>query len=1009
MWNKAIALHPEAPVFTHDLYYELKEQGLAMDEFLQNQLQTIKKKMPEAHDLGFVLDMLAFHCTANNTSAARTEKELLDHYPFAIDAAKNVLTACKDSFLITDLGGNEHSSMLAHDTLAKSVVKAQQRSTQPIQQGKRILSSRIEAIKAGSEFATMDSWELKLIEKIQTYLPAFDEGEKKLFDSSRKEIDKQERQRRRIVNSRRTIIALSILSGIVAWYLFAQSKRHEKASFVSLMTVSSGMNIVKDPTLAIRQALSGLEKDSTSIELKKMLLTTYYHTDKFKLAWYKTIYHSNDQFTDLKYNAQTGMMIPFYQSDTLVIINSDGKLNGILVAKSDSNHIKDNKNYFINARWGRDGQNIIAQDYNRSLYFFDNKGKLLKKISQCFSFDYNDSTNKVIYSRLGDVYILDILGNQIDSITFSQGNNYFDNLNFIGDGNYILSSNKEIVLLNLVNKKTNKRVWPISGFYVSRSNNLFAIIDPDLNDQGFNTYVVWNVNGDSITKVSERSNKEIIFHPAGNKFLIYGKNNVESFDIPNRADFKIIQHDKEVKVAKFSPKGDFILTGSEDNTGRISNLNGSVENILQGHTQAVTAIELDQNQTRAITASLDGSVKTWDFPDFKHVSFKKYNGNMDQIISDPSGNFLLIPGATKGQNDVFDLRTGSTTVWKTPMVQNRHYSSWRFLDSIHIIAGSMHQLHLYIRDRDSIINLSKTKINLFPNGDDVMTNKEGEIVFRNVGVLNNQIVAISPDSIRYWSLDGIFQKAEALQNGKVNSLRGSCFSQDHSLMTIVFYKEDINGVNVYTSKGNKFHFDSKINDITALKFSNKGDRLAILALDGSIDMYFLNKQTSTFTQRKDCTPQNGNCFILDFHFSQDDAQMITYANDGLIRIFDSIGILINSFQCNMTPIDANFTPDGKLIYSYDADTTLKLWDLQGNLIYTYNGHRAFFTKDGNRLFTIKNHSIEENKTSLHPELREYLTPQGAYHYFKSNNTFSTKKDNSLHSKWHRLLEWLGLE
>ncbi|MBK6480572.1 MAG: hypothetical protein IPF93_20570 [Saprospiraceae bacterium] len=147
----------------------------------------------------------------------------------------------------------------------------------------------------------MDSWELKLIEKIQTYLPAFDEGEKKLFESSRKEIDKQERQRRRIVNSRRIIIALSILSGIVAWYLYAQS-RSTKASFVSLMTVSSGMNIEKDPTMAITQALSGLEKDSNSLELKKMLLRAYYYSEENKLAWYKIIYQSNNQFIDLIFN-----------------------------------------------------------------------------------------------------------------------------------------------------------------------------------------------------------------------------------------------------------------------------------------------------------------------------------------------------------------------------------------------------------------------------------------------------------------------------------------------------------------------------------------------------------------------------------------------------------------------------------------------------------------------------------------------------------------------------------
>lgn len=1013
MWKKAVDLHPEAPVFTHELYHELKEQGLAMDEFLQNQMQAIKKKLPEAHDLGFVLDMLAFHCTANNTSAARTEKELLAHYPFAIDSAKKVLAACKDSFLITDLGGNEHSSMLAHDTLAKSVVKAQQRSTQPIQQGKRILSSRIEAIKAGSEFATMDAWELKLIEKIQIYLPAFDEGEKKLFDSSRKEIDKQERQRRRIVNSRRIIIALSILSGIVAWYLYAQSKKHEKASFVSLMTVSSGMNIEKDPTMAITQALSGLEKDSNSLELKKMLLTAYYHSDKFKLAWYKKIYQSNDQFTDFIYNAQTGLMIPFFQSDTLVILDSIGKIHGRLIAGNDSIHTKDNKNYFLDLKWSHDGHEIIGMDLNGTLYFFDNTGKILHQTGEYYAFDYNDSTKRVIASRYDKVYFLDIHGSLIDSIKFSieleKGERFeIGPVKFTSDGNHILVDkifdypSGEIELVDLNNKKNNRKTWDALGdlakeFYSAGVNNLFCVCNSEDNQIGYQTCAIWNTSGDSLTSIIMPKQNTIVFNPEGNKFLIFGKNDVESYDLPNNFTHKIFKQDKEVNMAGFSSNGQYVLTASADNTGRIFNLNGNLKYLLQGHSQSVNGINLDQNLSSAFTTSLDGSVRQWDLPDFNHVIFEKFNGDMNQILPDPTGNFLLVPGATHGVGDIFNLNTHIATRWKTPM--NSNYNKWYFLDSTHIIGRSMEELHLFIQNRDSLINLSKTKFNLSLN-EAIQMSVNLESVFKNVGKLTNHIVSVSRDSLRYWSIDGVYQKSVKINYEKTIA---SSYSPDQSMLAIGFPGEEV--IRIFDENGNNNEYPTKIQYMSLLKFSHKSDRLVVLSKEGSMEILFIDHRPSTPKQRKDC---EGGCTINDIHFSEDDAQMISSSSDGLIRIFDSTGNMIKSFQSDITPKDADFTPDGKLICAYDADTTLKLWDLQGNLIYTYNGHNPFFTKDGNRLYTIKKPWSEKNKTGIDSELRDYLTPQGAYNYFKTNKTFQKPKDNSLYGRWLRLLEKFGL-
>lgn len=195
-------------------------------------------------------------------------------------------------------------------------------------------------------------------------------------------------------------------------------------------------------------------------------------------------------------------------------------------------------------------------------------------------------------------------------------------------------------------------------------------------------------------------------------------------------------------------------------------------------------------------------------------------------------------------------------------------------------------------------------------------------------------------------------------------------------------------ITVYDKYGVKQNeFKSRMANYAFVKFSNRGDKIASFSQNGSVQIHSIRGPLSIFNQREDCKT-HGGCSILEFHYSHDDAQIISITSDGLIRIWDSTANLTNSFQSNLTLQDANFTPDGKLIYGYDADTTLNLWDLQGNLIYTYNGHNAYFTPDGNRLYTIKNH---KNKDS---ELRDYLTPKAPTTI--SNQTKHSKNPSIIH-------------
>jgi hypothetical protein len=261
MWIRAQTESPDNPKFTHKLYKELKDEGLAMDEFLNNQLYQLKAKLPEVYSNGFALDMLSFYCTPNNTAAARTEQQLMEHYPDARDIALKTLEVCKELYLVTDLGGENKVSMLAHDTLAKAVAKFQQRSTQPVQQAKRVLFSRMEAVRAGSKFSTLDIWDLDLIDSVNKYLPAQSIEEKALIDTSRIEKAKKEKDKKKLLYFKRGIALITIAAVITISILLSISRKNERESFISHKAAASTMYLNRDPSLALLLASEGFEMD----------------------------------------------------------------------------------------------------------------------------------------------------------------------------------------------------------------------------------------------------------------------------------------------------------------------------------------------------------------------------------------------------------------------------------------------------------------------------------------------------------------------------------------------------------------------------------------------------------------------------------------------------------------------------------------------------------------------------------------------------------------------------
>ena len=79
------------------------------------------------------------------------------------------------------------------------------------------------------------------------------------------------------------------------------------------------------------------------------------------------------------------------------------------------------------------------------------------------------------------------------------------------------------------------------------------------------------------------------------------------------ANLVLIRHSSGVKSVAFSPDGTRVVSGSNDTTVRIWNVNtGEMERVLEGHTDTVLSLAFSPDGTRVISGSRDSMVLIWD-------------------------------------------------------------------------------------------------------------------------------------------------------------------------------------------------------------------------------------------------------------------------------------------------------------------------------------------------------------------------------------------------------------
>ena len=355
-------------------------------------------------------------------------------------------------------------------------------------------------------------------------------------------------------------------------------------------------------------------------------------------------------------------------------------------------------------------------------------------------------------------------------------------------------------------------------------------------------------------------------------------------------------HEDDITAVAFSPDGNYILTGSSDNTARLwETSSGRQLHVLQGHDGNVVAVAFSPDGRRILTGSWDGTARLWEISSGRQLRvLQGHERNVTVVAFSPDGSSIL---------------TGS----------------W---DHTARLWDSANGLQLYIlQGHDDYV----TAVAFSPNGSQILTG----------------------------SLDGTARLWEASNEQQVHVLQGHdgpvttvAFSPDGS--HILTGSWDYTARTWEASNGRQLHvLQGHEHYITAVAFSPDGSHILTGSLDGTARLW----EASSGRQ---LNVLSGHERIVNaVAISPDGSRILTGSGDDTARLWEaSSGRQLNVLRGHKSGISTiAFSPDGSKIFTGSDDDTARLWEASsGRQLNVLSGHEqnvnaVAISPDGSRILT----------------------------------------------------------
>jgi WD40 repeat protein len=405
---------------------------------------------------------------------------------------------------------------------------------------------------------------------------------------------------------------------------------------------------------------------------------------------------------------------------------------------------------------------------------------------------------------------------------------------------------------------------------------------------------------------------KVLFSPDGEYLATRGEDGTVRFwNLKGQQLAELKGHQGKVNDVQFSPHGERLATASDDGTARVWNKKGQVLAVLKGNSFGVSSVYFSPDGQQLATAVNDGTVRFWNLQGQQLAVLKRGKNGLGLVRFSPDGQ-RLATGETEDYNllRLWNLQGHQLTTLK-------EYQRW--VDKIQL---RLHAGVWTIPEADGTVKLW-----------DSFGGKNGKsIVLKGHQRWVND-VQLSPGT-KLFSREGFSRKwllATASADGTVRLWDNPGLGDNKTKQAIAILK------------GHQ-------GEVTKVRFSPKGDRLATASDDGTARVW--NQKGQQLAVLKG---HQGK--VINLQFSRDGERLATASDDGIARVWNQKGqqlAVLKGHQGRITSVQ--FSPDGERLATASVDDTVRVWNKQGQLITTLKGYSGpvyfmQFSPNGERLAT----------------------------------------------------------
>lgn len=396
-------------------------------------------------------------------------------------------------------------------------------------------------------------------------------------------------------------------------------------------------------------------------------------------------------------------------------------------------------------------------------------------------------------------------------------------------------------------------------------------------------------------------------------------------------------HESPVKSVDFSPKGEAIVSGSQDGTIRLWDLKGTptIEPI-QVHKNAIEIVKFSLDGNMLISGSKDGDIRLWDLAGKSIGTPMEGNeGGIKTIELHPKGQFII--SISRGGELLFwDLKNTSLIFYK------------RLEKSIEAVFwGADYKSIVAIKKGGGMDEYDLTGNLLSQAIDPFQLTSISSIDFNH----DTQVMVTGGwNGINTWKTEGSFQYKKNINlDFPVSALAVSSDGQ------LIAGGSASGKIRLWDSEGRefKFPFHGHEEDILSLDFSPNAQHIVSGSHDGTLRLWSLNR----FPHGRPFEDYGVESEAVAF--SSNGERIAAGNSNGSVNIWNVMGTQIQSLSGGggQKIYSIAFSPDGKIIASGSADGMVYLWNLdQKKITKELPGHvgevfSVGFSPDGKTIIT----------------------------------------------------------